>query len=129
MQHYLKITDADGNTTSEFHDDAELPTWLSRQERAELELTGRVRHWTGHNRFTLIQRLPDPRSGSATALGDLHYLMVSEGDGTEYVLRYTVAEMHEYFRPHEAAELAKGAALMRGTCRFVDMVAAARTVR
>lgn len=126
----LKITSADGNTTTEEFSPAEMVNWFSAAERAELELTGKLRMSTGHGHrlVEIVKRAAPFLTDDASRIGGLHYLMVTEPGGIEYVTRYTESEMAEMFDPAQRRHLTTGAGLIVGRCRFVDMVIAARSI-
>jgi hypothetical protein len=128
----LKITSPDGNTTEEEFSPAEMAEWFSRGDRAELELTGKLRQLVGLRGVRIIQVVPSqaPTAGNTQSrLGGLYHLMVTETNGAEYVTRYGEDEMAELFSAAQRHDLAKAGVLVVGNCRFVDMVAAARTIR
>jgi len=58
----------------------------------------------------------------------LTYLLTTETNGMEYVLRYSQADMEEIFTGDDRRELDAGEAVIHGTVRYVDMLVAARSV-
>jgi len=76
------------------------------------------------------------------AIEGLTYLLATSSRGDEYVLRYTRNEIAELFSDEEQKAMALGGAIVREesrrairmsdrreSVRYVDMIAAARTVR
>jgi hypothetical protein len=63
----------------------------------------------------------------------LAYLLMTDSDGFEAVVRYNHEEVMELFSPAERDALGRGQEVIRlskhGGIRWVDMIAAARAVR
>ncbi len=132
MMTLLQITSPDGNTTEEHFSPAELARWFNRAELAQLKRDGHLNQPAGARGMRRIKVLPSAApaaDNTASRVGGLYYLMVTETGGAEYVTRYGEAEMDEVFTAGQRHDLEKGGALIVGNCRFVDMVAAARTIR
>ena len=126
----LKITSADGNTTTEEFTPAEMVNWFTTAQRTELEATGKLKMKAGSGtRLVEMVKRPEPvLTDAASRINGVHYLMVTEPRGIEYVMRYSEAEMAEVFTPGQRRQLTTGAGVMIGRCRFVDMVIAARSI-
>lgn len=69
---------------------------------------------------------------TSTNIEGLNYLLVSCDNGDEFVSRYLDTEMAEVFTADERQQLTSGKAVVKpgrlGALRYVDMVAAARSV-
>ncbi|KTT72603.1 hypothetical protein [Sphingomonas endophytica] len=126
----LKITSPDGNTTTEEFTPAEMVNWFTTAQRTELETTGRLKMKAGYGtRLIEMVQCPAPvLTDAASRINGVHYLMVTEPGGIEYVMRYGEAEMAEVFTPGQRRHLTTGKGVMIGRCRFVDMVMAARAI-